>query len=189
MVAPTDTILAVPTLEVTMRFERRSIVTMSILVLIAAPVLAAGDLLVASFGNDRVMRYDAETGAFKGVFVPTGSGGLTDPEGLALGPQDGDLYVSSYDTNSVLHYDGQSGAFLGAFVTPGSGGLDGPLHLVFTGNKLLLASANTDQVLAYDLVTGAPTGAFVTAGSGGLDGPWPIDIGPDGQLYVGSRHN
>ena len=84
-----------------------------------------GNLYVASFQTDSVLRYSRETGEFIDAFVPAGSGGLDGPTGLAFG-HDGHLYVSSFVTNSVLRYDGWSGRFVGEFVRPGSGGLDGP---------------------------------------------------------------
>jgi DNA-binding beta-propeller fold protein YncE len=153
---------------------------------VASPaVIAEGDFLVASFGNNNVLRHDAETGNVIDAFVPTGSGGLDDPEGLAVGP-DGHVYVGSYNSNEVLRYDGQTGAFLGAFVGAGSGGLEGPLDLLFVAGKLLVTSFATDQVLAYDASSGAFLGAFVGAGSGGLAGPWALALGPDASLYVTS---
>jgi len=93
---------------------------------------AAADVVyVSSFDNDAVVRFNADTGAPLGVFVPSGSGGLNGPTGLTFGP-DGNLYVSSFALNqSVLRYHGKTGQFLGVFVTQQSGGLLGPMDLAF----------------------------------------------------------
>ena len=71
------------------------------------------------------------TGAFLGVFVAAGSGGLDGPQGIAFGA-DGHLYVSSSVTNTILRYDGSTGAFLDAFVpAAANGGLSTPAGLTF----------------------------------------------------------
>jgi hypothetical protein len=44
--------------------------------------------------NNRVLKYHGRSGAFLGVFVEEGSGGLQGPWDLRFGP-DGDLYVGS----------------------------------------------------------------------------------------------
>jgi hypothetical protein len=97
---------------------------------------------VCAADTNSILRYDGTTGAFKGVFVPSGSGGLTTPQGLAFGP-DGNLYVASgnffagtpFPAGSILRYEGLAGpnpgAFLGTFVPPGSGGLSTPAGLLF----------------------------------------------------------
>ena len=100
------------------------------------------DLYVCAADTNSILRYDGTTGAFKGVFVPSGSGGLTTPQGLAFGP-DGNLYVASgnfftgtpFAPGSILRYEGPAGpnpgAFLGTFVPAGSGGLSTPVGLLF----------------------------------------------------------
>jgi probable HAF family extracellular repeat protein len=107
------------------------------------------DLYVSAIHQGAIYRYDGTTGAFKGQFVPVGSGGLDAPAGLVFGP-DGNLYVSSgnwwtssngpaysgdFPAGAVLKYEGPSGpnpgAFLGTFVAGGSGGLANPYGLVF----------------------------------------------------------
>ena len=42
------------------------------------PAIADGcDLLVAAFGNSKIMRYDGRDGSLVGTFVAPGSGGLS----------------------------------------------------------------------------------------------------------------
>ena len=101
----------------------------SIAGLLAAPARSPAALFVTNAGANQVLRYDDATGAFLGVFVPAGSGGLNAPSGLAFGPG-GDLFVASNTTGQVLRYDGQTGAFEG--VAASGGGLTFPTCLVIT---------------------------------------------------------
>src|SRR5262249_35066739 len=91
-------------------------------------VIANGSLYVLSRGNNRILRYDATTGAFQGVLVA--ANGLNDPIGLSLGP-DGNLYVGNYGGNNVLRFKASDGTPLGTFVAAGSGGLNGPEGIAF----------------------------------------------------------
>jgi hypothetical protein len=107
------------------------------------------DLYVAATHVGTILRYDGTTGAFKGVFVSVGSGGLDAPQGMVFGA-DGDLYVASgnwftssngpfysgdFPAGAVLRFEGPSGpnpgAFLGTFVPGGSGGLANPNGILF----------------------------------------------------------
>ncbi|HEV7516506.1 MAG TPA: NHL repeat-containing protein, partial [Thermoanaerobaculia bacterium] len=145
-----------------------------------------GNFYVCSERTSTVLRYDGKTGALRGTFVPSGSGGLDICEYPAFGA-DGDLYVSSTHANAVFRYDGTTGASKGAFVPARSGGLDTPSGIVFgPDGNLYVSSTETHQVLRYDGRTGAFLGAFVPAGSGGLEKPVGLTFGPDGQLYVSS---
>ena len=80
-----------------------------------------------------VSRYNGTTGAFIDFFVPAGSGGLTEAQGMAFGP-DGHLYVGSGDTGEVFRYNGKTGTFMNIFVTSGSGGLSEPKGLLFVAD-------------------------------------------------------
>lgn len=145
-----------------------------------------GDLLVTRNTDSSVLRYDGETGAFDGVFIPPGSGGLANPQGMTYGP-DGNLYLAGFDSRNVLRYDGRTGAFLGVFVTPGSGGLGAPNDLLFGPDGNLYVSDGffgTNSVLRYDGRTGAFLGVF--ASGGGLFVPQHLAFGPDGNLFVES---
>jgi len=154
--------------------------------LLAAPaVLAAqSELFVSSRFTDEVLRYDADGGAFLGVFAS--GGGLDNPVGITFGP-DGDLYVASGETDQVLRYDGASGAFRDVFAS--GGGLDAPRQVNFgPDGELYVASGATNTVLRYDGASGAFLG--VAASGGGLNGPTSFTFGPGasalGDLYVGS---
>lgn len=147
-------------------------------------------VLVSSIRNNSILRYNDKTGEFIDTFVPSGSGGLDGPSGIAIGP-DGNLYVISIRTDSVLRYDGKTGKFIDTFVSA-KGQIDFAEDLLFgsDGNFYLSNLNNTQQnrnsVLRYDGKTGAFIDNFVAPGSGGLFGPLGINFGSDGNLYVAS---
>ena len=145
--------------------------------------LSAGDLLVSSRFNSRVLRYNAATGTFVAVFAAGHD--LANPNGIAIGP-DGNLYVGNGDEGRVLKFDGQTGDFLGTFVSPATpGGLAGARAIAFgPDGNLYVDSGATNNVLAYD----GTTGAFlrVAAQGNGVSGPVGLTFGPDANLYVGA---
>ncbi len=154
---------------------------------VAGAPAAGADLLVSSNGRSTVERFDL-SGSSLGAFVPAGSGGLTNPDGMAFGP-DGNLYVCSEQTSAVLRYDGKTGAFLNTFVPAGSGGLNIAEYPAFGADgELYVSSTHANAVFRYDGTTGAFLDVFVTAGSGGLDTPSGMVFGPDGNLYVSSTN-
>jgi hypothetical protein len=87
-----------------------------------------GRLYVTTRADD-VRRFHARTGALIDVFIPPGSGGLSDGNDMEFGP-DRNLYIPDFLPSSVLRHD-RTGEFLDAFVPPGSGGLEFPVTLTF----------------------------------------------------------
>jgi len=154
--------------------------------------LYVGDVGNVAQGGTAIRRYNGLTGAFLGVFVAPGAGGMTqpgDPQFFVFGP-DGNLYVASQATHRILRFSGSTGAFMDAFVPAGSGGLDAPSGLVFgPDGNLYVGSTTKNTVLRFDGTTGAFIDVFVSAGSGGLIVPVGLVFGPDGNLYVASAEN
>ena len=66
---------------------------------------AAGDLYVASFNNDSILKYDGVSGQFRTPVVASGQAGLNRTDnGMLFGP-DGKLYIPSYLSNQILRFD------------------------------------------------------------------------------------
>jgi DNA-binding beta-propeller fold protein YncE len=149
---------------------------------LCAPTAGAVELLVADWSNDRILQFNGTTGAFQKELVSSGSGGLNNPEGMAVGP-DGSLYVSSTFTNQVLRYDLNTGASLGVFAT----NADLPIGLKFgPDGDLYVASRGGDGVFRYDGHTGAPKGLFASAPTSVLWWAWDMEFGPNGDLFLSS---
>lgn len=150
---------------------------------------APQDLLVTSQLTDSVLRYDGVTGAFLGLFVTPGSGGLDSPRGTLFGP-DGNLYVSmgtlpngaDLPQSRVIRYDGATGALIGDFTANFPNGIN-ELALGPDG-ELYGTLPNADRVIRCDGTTG-DCDDFVLPGSP-LDAPIGLAFGPDGDLYVAS---
>lgn len=120
-----------------------------------------------SGGPDAVLCYQGPggptPGAFLGMFVSPGSGGLESPTGILFGPDgngDGweDLYVSNSrltgvgsdqgTLGTVKRYDGVTGAFIDTFVPIRSGGLSSPSGLFFTETDPVTLAYTGDQLMA-----------------------------------------
>jgi hypothetical protein len=107
---------------------------------------ASGDLFVSTTTNS-IVRFNGSSGASLGTFITPGAGGLTNPAGLAFGP-DGSLYVSSTGSHSVLRYNGTTGVFSDAFQLPvNSPHSYGPTFLAVTPSfprlKMRKSASNT----------------------------------------------
>ena len=95
-----------------------------------------GRLYVCNGGGNSIISFDGETGGDAQVFVPSRSGGLSNPHGLIWGPDandDGekDLYVASQANARVIRYDGLTGDFIDVFIPSGRGGIVAAAGIIF----------------------------------------------------------
>src|SRR6266566_4598731 len=111
-------------------------------------------LLAVDSANDSVLSFDPATGAFRGVFISAGSGGLGNPVQVVFGP-DGNLYVSDRFAASIRRYNGTTGAFIDTFVS--NGALGGFISFTFgpDGNIYAGMFNGSQDILRFDGTSGA----------------------------------
>ena len=151
----------------------------------------SGYLLVSSFDNNSVLRYDESTGAFVDAFVPRNRDGLREPMGVIYGPDQNVYVASGLEPNQgtghkdVLRYDGATGAFLGDFADQNQ---VASLRAILFGpdGNLYVADGFSTSVARYNGTTGAFMDEFVAPDPVRLVNPVGMVFGPDGDLYVGA---
>ncbi|MEX1024748.1 MAG: hypothetical protein WD226_06680 [Planctomycetota bacterium] len=153
----------------------------------ASSQLAPDQFLVASKNTDEILRYSSTTGQFVDVFVPAGSGGLSGPEGMVLGP-DGDLYVASTSGLEILRYDGSTGAFQGVVLSFTTNLFMLPITLAFGPDGLLyiagkMLSSSGSAIIKHDVNGVVPSSLVYWSGFIAAS-PTELQFGPDQRLYV-----
>ncbi|AEJ02701.1 PEP motif putative anchor domain protein [Nitrosomonas sp. Is79A3] len=156
-----------------------------VMLLMGLPAVAKDQyLLVGSIASNDILRYDANTGAFAGVLIPSGTGGMGQPQSMTIGP-DGNLYIGS--GSNILEFDSQTGKFLETFVSDSQMGQPIGLNFGPDGNLYVSDPGAHDgsKVFRFDGKTGASMGVFATTepserNPGFIGSAW----GPDGDLYV-----
>lgn len=143
----------------------------------------AGNLYVASFNSDSVLKYSGVDGSFIEVFVTPGDGGLDGPDvGMTFGP-DHNLYVPSFWNNQVMRYALATGDSMGPYIEAADGVVR-PRALVFreSVNELLVAAEGGGRVRRHNATTGDYLGDFTST----IANPCGMAYGPDGNAYVSS---
>lgn len=143
-----------------------------------------GNLYIGGDLPTRVFRFNGVSGAYMGVFVQPGSGGLSLAADMMFGP-DGNLYIISFDNYRIIKYDGRTGAFLTTFVPPFSGGLFIPRAMTFgPDGNLYVNDAGNLRILRFDGKSGAYKDIFVNILDTDIYIPNELIFGPDGHLYI-----
>jgi len=104
-----------------------------------------GDLLVTSFFTDRVLRFDGETGAPRGILGDEANGTVAGPVGVCVGAG-GHIYVAAHRTDQIVQFDGRSGKYLGIFAS--GGGMQGPSGLAFSPDNTLFVTGHLNDMIA-----------------------------------------
>lgn len=148
-----------------------------------------GHLYASSFsgtpGNNRVLRFDGETGSFLNVFASVSN--MVWPAEINF--RGSHLYVSDFSagtTGRVSRFDATTGVLVDHFAT----GINRPDGQVWDANGDLYVSAfGTNSIRKFNGTTGASSGNFVATGVGGLAGPLDLLILPNGEFLVSSFNN
>ena len=145
------------------------------------PRASQADLFVSAAGDNSVWRFDRDTGVFIEKFVTPNAGGLSDPQGIAFGP-DGNLYVASNGSNNVLMFNGQSGDFIRVFATRPD--MNWPAEITFRGDHLYVSDFSSQftvgRVSRFNANTGAFVDHFITGASFADGQSWDSN----GDLYL-----
>jgi len=148
---------------------------------------SGGDIFVASFTTNEVIRYQGSGGALIGTFATLG--GNFSIFMLRFGPN-GNLFVGDTSADRVLEFDGTSGALVGTFVASRSGGLDNPVGLAFGRNgNLFVVSQRTNSVIEYNGTSGALVGTFADLGRAGFTVLIDLVFNAAGDAFVTTSGN
>ena len=149
---------------------------LSLPILLLTAISANADLLISDPVHNNVLRY-SDSGSFINPLITSGAGGLSNPGGLAEGP-DGYLYVASRGTSQILRYQAATRVFVNSFATAGAGTY-GDLQF-FNG---ILYAARNDFAGSIDLfnpTTGTLITSFVPTSPALLNQALYIDISSAG---------
>lgn len=148
------------------------------------------ELFVSSAQSDEIYKYNGLTGELISTFVTSGSGGLSNPKGLAL-TETGGLLVVSQLGDQILEYNAL-GTFERIFYSvPAAEASTAILtDMVWGLDGNLLVTENNDfhggRVIRLNADTGALMDVVVEPSGGGLDEVRGIAIDDDGNIYVAS---
>lgn len=156
---------------------------------------SGGYLVVASYDNNSILRYNESTGAFVDQIDPKNLANENEPVAVLFGPNH-NLFLSDRQFENshqdVLQYDGTTGAFLNVFasqnLTSPRGILFGPDGDLYVANSDLSVNPAVGSIERFDGKTGGFLNYFVPPGSGGISHCVFMVFGPDGNLYVSQAH-
>lgn len=152
----------------------------------------AAEVLVASDAG--ILHFNARTGEYLGVLVPIGSGGLTHPAGMAVGPG-GQLYVGNPGTESILRFNSSTGDFVDEFakltVPPGplyNHALPRDLCVGVDGDLFVVQRGRDDSGITYPDFVARYSGedGVAKAYLGAPQTYFDMACGPDDRLYFSS---
>jgi sugar lactone lactonase YvrE len=156
---------------------------------------AAGNVLVADWGNDRIRKVDpnGNTTTIAGDGVPAledGQGGPHDtaefglPYSLAIDAIGNLLVVDFYDLR-IRQIDGNGNVT--TLPCTGTEGIpfSGPIGIaVDSSGRVLLTDSGNNRVCRFGLTDGLATALPIV-----LNHPWGVAVGPDGSIYIADTLN
>jgi len=145
-----------------------------------------GELLVASAGTDRIVRFDSG-GNPVGIFASSSTSAISNLHELLVLP-DGSVLASNHSPDAILRYasDGTPWGTDGTFISSESGLVD-PRQMTLGPDGMLYVAVrrgNDGAVMRFNPSDGTLIDTFVAQDAGGLGNALGLGFGPDGDLYV-----
>lgn len=153
----------------------------------------AGDLVVVSEDNNRLIRYHRETLTYDAVIAgdrpETGeieAPPVLSPTGLSISP-DGRMFAGSYSGQVVIEIDPATGQGIATTVAMARSGIEGPdTGMILDGNRLLVPGFDSSSIVEADINQPESDKVLVASGANGLNEPRTILQLPGGNLLVTS---
>jgi len=147
--------------------------------------VVGNDIYVADFGNNRIQRFNKNTGAYVSQFGAPGSGPgqLSGPSGLIYNPINGSLYVSEVGNDRVQIFS-TAGIYQGQFSSLGSGNgqINNPYTLAIDSiGNIYVADSVNNRVVKFD-----STGAWIRNIATGVTNPLGLAVDKSNMLWVTS---
>jgi hypothetical protein len=173
---------------------------LGIFALLGSRAAAADSLYVGDDSDYSVKRFDADTGAFLGTVVNSGSGGVNGLRGLLFehpgGSGCGDLLLVNQNVNfnlngEVLRYDGGTGAFVkGLIPATDPHGPYAPRGMALWNDSVLFIADQGNPPASGKLLAYSTDGTFLADLTPARPEfhPRAVVVGPDGKLYVTVRN-
>ncbi len=167
-----------------------ALVALTLTLFAAPPKIRAGDLLLAAFSGDAIVRYDSTGGTFS-LFASHAT--MDGPAAMVYGA-DGNLYVLCEFSHRVLRFHGTTGAFIDEFISPGTLGAAGvtdpdDMELGSDGN-LYITNHFPEPSSPFTAIfefsgTAADTFLGDFASFGAIEHTHGLTFGPGGKLFLG----
>jgi DNA-binding beta-propeller fold protein YncE len=175
-------------------FLSRTFFALALVLFAAAPQSRGGDLLLAAFGADAIVRYNSTLGTFS-TFATHPS--MDGPTAMVYGP-DGNLYVLNEFSHNVLRFNGTTGAFIDEFISSATlavAGVPDPNDMEIGPDGNLYVSSHFPQFGAPFTAVWRFSGALANtylgpfASFGGVHHTHGLTFGPSGNLYLNDIDN
>jgi sugar lactone lactonase YvrE len=154
----------------------------------AVAVDGAGDLYIADYSNDRVVKVPAGAGAATSIDPSVGGKSLSGPQGVALDGA-GDLFIADAGNERIVEV-AIDGTLTAIAPTVNGKGFDDPLGIAVDGaGDLFVADQYNNRVVEVPSGGGTAIAIDPTAGGKSLFYPTAVAVDASGDLFIADYQN